>query len=198
AEDVPEDLLTQVRHIHVASYFLQTNLQPGLPELFRRARALGITTSLDTNYDPSGQWRGFDALLTQTDVLFLNETEACSLSRESNTEAAARKLAMQVGVVAIKLGARGALAIQGSRFVYVPGLPVKVVDTVGAGDSFDAGFVYGYLHRWDLERTLRLAVICGSLSTQAAGGIAAQPTLPEALDILTTWEEKGSPTLSGG
>jgi sugar/nucleoside kinase (ribokinase family) len=108
-------------------------------------------------------------------------------------EAAARKLAAQVSVVAIKLGAQGALAIQGSRFVYVPGLPVKVVDTVGAGDSFDAGFIYGYLHRWDPERTLRLAVICGSLSTQAAGGIAAQPTLSEALDLLTTWAKKGPP-----
>lgn len=198
AEDVPLHLLEQVRHLHVASYFLQSNLQPGLPDLFRQARALGVTTSLDTNYDPSGQWHGFDALLAQTDVLFLNETEACSLSREADVEAAAQKLAALVSVVAIKLGARGALAIQGSRIVNVPGLPVKVVDTVGAGDSFDAGFIYGYLHGWDLERTLRLAVICGSLSTQAAGGIAAQPTLIEALDILATWEKKGDPTLSEG
>jgi len=193
AEDVPWEVLEQARHIHVASYFLQTNLQPGLPDLFRQARARGATTSLDTNYDPSGQWQGFETLLAETDVLFLNEVEACSLSRERDIETAARKLAMQVETVAIKLGARGALAVQGQRMVYAPGLSVDVVDTVGAGDSFDAGFIYGYLNAWDLERTLRLAVICGSLSTRAAGGTAAQPTLAEAIAILTRWEQVGLP-----
>jgi len=197
AEDVPMHLLDQVRHIHVVSYFLQTNLQPGLPDLFRRARARESTTSLDTNYDPGGQLQRFGTLLTETDVLFLNETEACSLSREACVKAVARKLTTRVNTVAIKLGARGVLAIRRSRLVHVPGLPVKVVDTVGAGDSFDAGFIYGYLNNWDLERTLRLAMICDLLSTQAAGGTAAQPTLPEALKILVDWEEKGTLTFSG-
>ncbi|WP_299029265.1 carbohydrate kinase family protein [uncultured Thermanaerothrix sp.] len=198
AEDVPSEVLGRVRHIHVASYFLQTNLQPGLPGLFREARARGVTTSLDTNYDPSGQWQGFETLLAETDVLFLNEVEACSLSREADVESAARKLATRVGTVAIKLGARGALAVQGHRRVYAPGLPVTVVDTVGAGDSFDAGFICGYLNGWDLERALRLAVICGSLSTRAAGGTAAQPTLTEALDVLVHWERVGLSLSTGG
>jgi sugar/nucleoside kinase (ribokinase family) len=64
ASDIPDVLLRQARHVHVASYFLQTKLRPNLPSLFRRAHSLGLTTSLDTNYDPSEKWLGFDELLS--------------------------------------------------------------------------------------------------------------------------------------
>jgi len=74
--DIPNELLQKARHLHVASYFLQTQLQPGLPDLFRRARAFGLTTSLDPNYDPSEAWFGFDELLSVTNVFLPNEREA--------------------------------------------------------------------------------------------------------------------------
>lgn len=96
AEDVSDALLAQARHLHVASYFLQDALRPGLPELFARARALGMTTSLDTNYDPSEQWLGFDRLLALTDVFLPNEAEARSLSRAGDISAAAARLGQQV------------------------------------------------------------------------------------------------------
>ena len=63
-------------------------------------------------------------------------------------------------------------------------IPVKVKDTVGAGDTFDAGFLYGYLNHWELERLLRLAAVCGALSTQSAGGTNGQPTLEEAMKYM--------------
>ncbi|HEY44693.1 MAG TPA: carbohydrate kinase family protein, partial [Anaerolineae bacterium] len=66
SEMVIDDLLKKARHLHVASYFLQTDLQPGLADLFRRARSLGLTTSLDTNWDPTGAWAGIDAILPLT------------------------------------------------------------------------------------------------------------------------------------
>jgi sugar/nucleoside kinase (ribokinase family) len=69
--------------------------------------------------------------------------------------------------------------------IRVPSIPVNVVDTVGAGDSFDAGFLYGYLNEWSLERSLRLACICGALSTQRAGGTEGQPTINEAMKFLS-------------
>jgi sugar/nucleoside kinase (ribokinase family) len=184
AEEISDDLLARARHLHVASYFLQTALQPDLPALFRRAQAFGLTTSLDTNYDPSEQWQHFDDLLSATNLFLPNETEACSLTRSAQLEEAAQRLMAQVEMVAIKLGARGALAGRGGQTAQVNAIPVQVVDTVGAGDSFDAGFVYGYLHGWPLERSLKLAAVCGGLSTQAAGGTAAQPTLAEALSWL--------------
>ena len=184
AGDVSDGLLRQTRHLHVASYFLQTALQPGLPQLFERARSLGLTTSLDTNYDPSEAWQGFDGLLSLTNVFLPNEAEACSLARLEDVDLAADSLAAKVETLAVKLGAAGALGIGNGQKISVASIPVKVVDTVGAGDSFDAGFIFGYLAGWPLEKTLKLAAVCGALSTQAAGGTTAQPTLAQAQKYL--------------
>lgn len=184
AEEIPDSLLGRARHLHVASYFLQDALRPGLPDLFRRARTLGLTVSLDTNWDPAGEWRGVLDLLPLVNVFLPNRAEACALAETPEVEEAARRLADLVEVVAIKLGAEGALGVQGERMVRVPSLPVAVVDTVGAGDNFDAGFLYGYLRGWPLERALRMGTICGALSTRAAGGVNAQPTFEEAMTYL--------------
>ncbi len=184
ADQVSDDLLRRARHLHVASYFLQDALRPGLPDLFRRARALGLTTSLDTNWDPAGRWEGVLDLLPLVDVFLPNRAEACALTGATDVTRAARRLADLAGRVAVKLGAEGALGVRGEQTVRVPSIPVDVVDTVGAGDTFDAGFLYGFLHGWSLEQSLRLAAVCGALSTQSAGGIAAQPTLDEAIAVM--------------
>jgi sugar/nucleoside kinase (ribokinase family) len=181
ASDISDKLLEQARHLHVASYFLQTNLQPELPNLFRRAYSFGLTTSLDTNYDPSGQWLGFDELLSVTDIFLPNRTEALSITKLDDVHSAAKQLARKSKLVAIKLGAEGGMACREDLIAHSDSLPVEVVDTVGAGDSFDAGFIYGYLNHWELQKSLRLACICGALSTQRAGGTDGQPTLAEAM-----------------
>lgn len=184
AIDIPEALLQEARHLHVASYFLQTGLQLDLPNLFRRARSFGLTTSLDTNYDPSESWAGFDELLSVTNVFLPNEKEARSLSGEEKIDAAADILGRKVETLAIKLGSEGALGIRNSEKVQVTSIAVNLIDTVGAGDSFDAGFLYGYLNGWSLEKSLQLGCVCGGLSTQRAGGTDGQPTLDEALTFL--------------
>ena len=182
--DIPDALLQNARHLHVASYFLQTHLQPDLPDLFRRAQGFGLTTSLDTNYDPTEVWAGFDELLSVTNVFLPNEREALSLSREPVIHTAADRLRVRVETLGIKLGEDGAMGVCNGEQVRIASVPVNVVDTVGAGDSFDAGFLYGYLNEWPLEKSLRLACICGGLSTQRAGGTDGQPTLDEALALL--------------
>lgn len=184
ASDIPGALLQDSRHLHVASYFLQTSLQPDLPDLFRRARAFGVSTSLDTNYDPSETWAGFDELLSVTDVFLPNEKEALSLSKQFDVSVAADRLGRKVETLGIKLGSEGALGARSGEKARVESIPVNVVDTVGAGDSFDSGFLYGYLNGWSLEKTLQLACVCGGLSTQRAGGTDGQPTLEEALTFL--------------
>lgn len=184
AIDIPEALLQEARHLHVASYFLQTGLQLDLPNLFRRARSFGLTTSLDTNYDPSESWAGFDELLSVTNVFLPNEKEALSLSSEEKIDAAADILGRKVEILAIKLGSKGALGVHNSEKVQVTSIAVNLIDTVGAGDSFDAGFLYGYLNGWSLEKSLQLGCVCGGLSTQRAGGTDGQPTLDEALTFL--------------
>jgi sugar/nucleoside kinase (ribokinase family) len=184
ADEIRDDLLRAARHLHVSSYFLQAGLRPGVADLFARARSLGLTTSLDTNWDPANAWRGVPEVLAQTTVFLPNAAEACAIAGTSDAREAAAGLARQVETVGVKLGAEGSLGAQGGCLVKVPSIPVEPVDTIGAGDSFDAGFVYGFLQRWDLETCLRLGVVCGALSTQAAGGTAGQPTLDEALGSL--------------
>lgn len=181
ADQVTDDLLRQARHLHVASYFLQHNLRPGLPDLFRRARTLGLTTSLDTNWDPAGGWLGLDELLSLTSVFLPNENEALALTGAPSVEQAAAALCQTCETVAVKRGADGALACRLGETAAAPALNVDVVDTVGAGDSFDGGFLYGYLHGWSLEKSLKLGAACGSISTTSPGGTTGQATLEQAM-----------------
>jgi sugar/nucleoside kinase (ribokinase family) len=170
---------SQARHLHIGSYFLLRKLQPALPEIFAGARRQGLTTSLDTNWDPLGQWHVGD-LLNHTDLFLPNEVEAQRITKQPDLQRALEKLAAVVPTLAVKKGADGGLARQGQVIVQLPPPPIDIVDTIGAGDSFDAGFLYGFLNHWPLDSSLRLALACGSLSTRAAGGTEAQPTLQEA------------------
>lgn len=184
ASDIADDLLRQSKHLHVASYFLQAKLQPDLSKLFKRAHSLRLTTSLDTNYDPSEKWLGFNELLSVTNILFLNKTEALSITQSNDIEFALKKLADKGELVAVKLGVDGALACMEKEIIRSKCISVNVVDTVGAGDTFAAGFMRGYLNSWMLEKSLRLACVCGALSTQQAGGTEGQPTLDEAMKYV--------------
>jgi sugar/nucleoside kinase (ribokinase family) len=174
--------LAQGRHLHLGSLFLLNSLRPDIPRLFDHAHDLGLTISLDTNYDPAETWDGGLAdVLARTDIFLPNATEARAMTGSNDPHGALSILARTVPTVAIKLGDQGAIAQRGSEQVTAPAVPQIVVDTTGAGDTFDAAFVYGSLQGWSLEQCLRLACACGSLSTRAAGGVGGQPTLTEAL-----------------
>ncbi|WP_369212194.1 carbohydrate kinase family protein [Streptomyces flavofungini] len=186
--DVPGALLAASRHVHAASYFLQPKLAQDLPEVLRAARAHGATTSLDTQDDPSGTWDGaaLDAVLAQTDILLPNAQEAMHLCVGATCpEEAAAMLATRVPLVAVKNGAKGALGHDGRTLFSAESIPVTPKDSVGAGDSFDAGFIAATLKDQPPQRALRFAAVCGALSTRAHGGTAAQPTWDEALTHTT-------------
>ncbi|MET0234594.1 MAG: carbohydrate kinase family protein [Kibdelosporangium sp.] len=172
--------LPRSRHVHAASYFLMPRLASRLPALFRAARADGATTSLDTNDDPAGRWDLGD-VLAETDILLPNAAEAMHLAGVGTPVAAAGILAARGPTVVVKNGADGAICHDGQNLVTVPSADVTPVDTVGAGDSFDAGFVAARLAGLSVADALRLAAACGALSTRAAGGTASQPTWDEAI-----------------
>jgi sugar/nucleoside kinase (ribokinase family) len=181
--DVPPGLVARARHVHVGSVFLLDDARADLPGLFRRVRAGGATTSLDTNWDPRGTWDGgVRSLLAETDVFLPNAAEATRIAGVDDPEGAARALlALGPRVVAIKLGPAGALAIAADgRTSRVPAVPVEPVDTTGAGDSFDAGFLAAWLAGRPLGACLAIGVACGALATRGLGGTASQPTLAEA------------------
>ena len=196
ADQIDRAMFGRARHLHIASYFLLDALRPDLPLVLGEAKRAGMTVSLDTNWDPNGEWDIGD-ILAHCDVFLPNEAELLAIAPGSRSpkagsgaewepqrpdvETALAQLQRRVNVIAVKQGARGALAVSGDERAACPALPVQVADTVGAGDSFDAGFVYGYLQEWSLPDTLRLACACGSLSTRSVGGTTSQPTLEEAL-----------------
>lgn len=185
AEQVSPSLLAQSRHIHITSFFLQHNLRPGLAALLAHARARGTTVSIDTNWDPNERWDdGLTEVLAQTDLFLPNEQESRAITRTNTLDEALASLAATIPTVAIKNGAEGAVCRRGQEMVRDPGFAVEVVDTTGAGDSFNGGFLYGWLHGWQLADALALGCACGALSTQAAGGTAAQPTLAQASALV--------------
>jgi sugar/nucleoside kinase (ribokinase family) len=182
AELVDRQILRAARHTHVSSYFLQHGLRPGLAGLLREARRAGASTSIDPNWDPRQEWDGgLLDLLGETTILFVNAEEARRIAVVADVEEAAHALSRDGSVlVVVKLGAEGALALDGDHIVRSAAVAVEQVDSVGAGDSFDAGFLAGYLAGRPTEESLRLANACGALSMRAAGGTGAQPTLAEA------------------
>ena len=183
-DEIDLALLSRARHLHLGSFYLLDALRPDVPRLFEQAQARGLTISIDTNYDPTERWAdGLREALQRVDVFLPNEAELLAITHEDSIEAGLDRLT-EIPTVAVKLGARGAVARRGSQIVYANAIPVKVVDTTGAGDSFDAGFIYAYLAGQDLSQALRFACACGSLSTRAAGGATAQATVAEALAAL--------------
>jgi sugar/nucleoside kinase (ribokinase family) len=182
-EDVPEALVARARHLHVGSLFLLDALRPRLARRFAAARRAGITTSLDCNWDPRETWDGgIREILRETDVFLPNAAEATRIAGTADIVAAARALAAAGPlVVAVKCGMDGAIAVERDGGVSkVPALDVAAVDATGAGDSFDAGFISGFLAGRPVRDCLALGVAAGSLSTLGVGGTATQPTLPEA------------------
>jgi sugar/nucleoside kinase (ribokinase family) len=185
AADVDPALVRAARHVHVASYFLQAALSPGLPELFHAAHGAGSTTSVDPNWDPGEEWdAGLADLLRRIDLFLPNAVEARRIAGTDDAGEAARALAGRGPTVAVKDGADGGLAVRGVELVTAPVPRATIVDTTGAGDAFDAGFVLGTLEGWPLERTLAFANACGALSCRAVGGVDGLPTRDEALAIL--------------
>jgi sugar/nucleoside kinase (ribokinase family) len=185
-EEVDPRIFKNTRHVHTASYFLQKGLQPELARLFHMAHAAHATTSLDPGWDPQEKWNGFlPGVLAETDVFLPNEQEALAISHSQDLDSTIRQLSKQIPVAAVKMGADGARAIQAASQAQVKGFYVPSIDTTGAGDSFDSGFLYGYLKGLSLQDSLSWGCACGALNTTRVGGIAGQPTAAEVEEFLS-------------
>src|ERR1035441_9343477 len=166
-EDLDLDYLASARHFHMSSLFLQRELLPDVPELFRRMKSAGLTTSLDTNDDPDDRWDGvLEEVLRHVDIVLPNEHEAMKMSRADNLETARAPCAQ-------KAAAGGAVAVGEGRRFTAPAVPVTVIDPIGAGDSFDAGFLHQFLRGEDLTTCLDFGNLCGAFSTTDCGGTEA-------------------------
>jgi len=173
-EDLDLDYLASARHFHMSSLFLQHELLRHVPELFCRMKSAGLTTSLDTNDDPDDRWdSALEETLPHVDILLPNKHEAMRMSRADDVETALSRLAQKVETVVVKMGASGAIAIRDGRRFSAPAVPVTVIDPIGAGDSFDAGFLHQFLRGADLTTCLEYGNLCGAFSTTDCGGTEA-------------------------
>ena len=173
-DDLDLEYLADSRHFHISSFYLQRALRPRVPELLRRMKDAGVTTSLDTNDDPDDAWQGgLQEALRFVDVFLPNEREAQKAVGASDLETAVKRLGELVPVVVVKLGSEGAMAQRGTgRFTSAP-TRVKAVDAVGAGDSFDAGFLHEWVRGAELGACLRAGNLAGAFSTTRPGGTEA-------------------------
>lgn len=185
-KEIDLDYVQQARHLHLSSFYLQPGLQPGCAELFRRAKSAGLSTSLDPDHDPHEQWSGgIQELLAHVDFFLPNEVEAIRISRTHDLAAAMTFFGQLGRTTVIKQGANGVSVIFQREVLSAPAFPVPPVDTTGAGDSFNAGFIFQHLRGATLPKCMAWGNACGALSTRALGGIDGFPTASEVETFLS-------------
>jgi sugar/nucleoside kinase (ribokinase family) len=185
ASDLDGGAMDGCGHLHVSSYFLQEGLQRDCRELFAEAHRRGLTTSLDPGFDPSEKWdSGLRRALQEIDVCFPNEVELRGMGRADDLMECLRALDNGHTLFVAKLGAAGCMALEHGVPVRVPAFPVQPVDTTGAGDSFNAGFLHAWVRRRPLTEALRLGAACGAISTRAMGGTGHQASIEEAEEMM--------------
>lgn len=171
---------SDTKHLHIASWYLLKRIQKTYFDILPELKRQDVTVSLDTNWDPEERWGdGLEQLFPYVDILFANEQELLAISKENTLDKTVEKMQQKIPLVVLKMGERGARAYECGREYKVVGEPKIPVDTVGAGDSFDAGFVYGFLHGKSVEECMKIGCFCGGESVTEPGGIKGQPVLEE-------------------
>jgi sugar/nucleoside kinase (ribokinase family) len=187
AADVDAWALDDAGHLHVSSFFLQQDLRPAFRRLFALARSAGLSTSLDPGFDPAERWdRDLLEALEAVDVLFPNEVELAAISGTPDLADGLRRMSNGRTRVVAKLGQRGSATLAKDVLLEVPAFAVDPIDTTGAGDSFDAGFLHAWLREQPISECLRWGSACGALSTRGLGGTPSQPDAAEVRALLAT------------
>ncbi len=173
-DDLDFSYLTDSGHLHLSSFYLQRGLRGRIPQMLRRAKSAGLTVSMDPNDDPDDRWDdGLKEALQYVDVFLPNAREAVKITGLEDVHVAIERLAELVPCVAVKLGPQGSIARRGKECFSAPGMSVNVVDAVGAGDSFDAGFLSEYIRGADIQACLEQGNRAGAFSVTRAGGTEA-------------------------
>ncbi len=188
-KDIDLNYIEKAKHMHLSSYFIQPGMHEGCAELFKRSKDIGLTTSFDPDWDPTEKWsKSIFEVLPHVDVFLPNEQEALNITGCSDVESALNMLSKEVETVVIKRGSKGAIAKKGNKVIKSNVFKVKAIDTTGAGDSFNAGYLYMYLNGASLEECLIFGSVCGATSITKLGGTTASPTMREVERFL---EERG-------
>jgi sugar/nucleoside kinase (ribokinase family) len=173
-DNIDWDFIKRARHLHLGCYYLQTGIKSHVPALFEKAKSFGLTTSLDTNWDPDEKWgKDLDSVLEHTDIFLPNDAEAIQIANTENINDAIETLRKKVRVLAVKCGQNGGVVSVGEEQYRAPGYPVTVIETTGAGDSFNAGFIHKFMKQENWLSCLRFGNACGAIAVTEIGGTGA-------------------------
>ena len=173
--DISQEDLSRAKHLHFSSFFLQPGMRDGVGKLFRTAQELGLTTSFDMQWDPEEEWDlDIEEILPHVNVFLPNENELMYLSGKNNLNEAINFIKKYTDVLVIKRGNRGSMVSYRDELMDLPAfLNESVVDAIGAGDSFNAGFIYKFIMGNSIPECQEFGNLTGAMSTTAAGGTSA-------------------------
>jgi sugar/nucleoside kinase (ribokinase family) len=173
--DISNEQLAHAKHLHFSSYFLQSGLRKDIRKLFRQAKELGLTTSFDPQWDPKEEWDlDIEAILPYVDVFLPNEKELLFLTETDNIQDAIDAIKDIANIIVVKMGNKGSLSLHQGKLVHKePFLNDRVVDAIGAGDSFNAGFIFKFIQNASIESCQEFGNLTGAISTTEQGGTTA-------------------------
>lgn len=173
--DIDFDFVAKAHHLHFSSIFLQPGIGNDIITIYKRAKDLGLTTSLDPQWDPDEKWDlNIQDLFPLTDVFLPNIKEFQFLTKTESLMDAIKNVKSFSGNIVIKHGSDGAYLWNSKGMIFQPAfLNKEVVDCIGAGDSFNAGFISKFVQQCPLAKCLEFGALTGAISTTGAGGISA-------------------------
>lgn len=188
--EVPAELFRNSRHLHTSSIFFQPGIKSNLISLFKKAKKYGLTTSMDTQWDPEEKWElDLDNLLPELDFFLPNEQELLHLTATDSIDAALQKLSGFDTCIVVKRGTKGAVMKFNGKKYTVPAYNVPgFVDAIGAGDSFNAGFIHEFLNGKNLDECLVTGSLVAAVSTTEAGGTEAIKSFQKVIEIGNSFE----------
>lgn len=175
-EDIDKTLFNKTKHIHLSSVFMQTGIKRDLLEILKYAKQNNVTTSLDTQWDPNEKWdMDYEEILPYVNIFLPNETELKFLTKSETLEEAIKKIEPFINVCVVKRGRKGSILLQkGLEPVEIDAcLNDQVVDAIGAGDSFNAGFIHAFVKGAAAVDAQINGNLTGAVNTTAAGGTGA-------------------------
>jgi sugar/nucleoside kinase (ribokinase family) len=187
-QDVTPDVLQKARHLHLSSVFLQSGLTKDIVALFKNAKDAGLTTSLDPQWDPAERWDiNLQQLLPHVDVFMPNINELKAFTRQDDLTAALHVIKPFAHKVVVKHGSEGAYLWSGKELLHQPAFLNKdVVDSIGAGDSFDSGFIHKFIAGASDQACLEFGALTGAINTTRPGGTGAFESLALVKTIAAT------------
>jgi len=187
ADEVMFENIEDMGHVHFSSYYMMKNLKADYVKLINdiKRNYKNVILSLDTNDDPENKWgEEIYRILRNIDIFLVNKREALKITKESNIKDALNKLSRVIKTVVIKLGSEGYIARDGENYYIGDQLSVNFKDSTGAGDNFDSGFIYGYIDNLNIEKSLKIANICGAKSVEYLGGVGNKKKFLELKELI--------------